>query len=381
MPAIKKVVILILILVFGVLGMYGLTSMKSGSQKRGRTPKAKIVESIIITTGTVPTSIHALGRVSSTEPIDLYSEVAGTLMKGDVPFRPAQSFVRGDTLLKIDDRQAILNLNSTKSDLLNALATFLPEIKIDFSDDFKLWQDYFSRCRFNTNLPDLPETDNNKIKLYLSRFNIYKLYFSIRNQEIDLEKHYFIAPFDGSIVETQLRVGSTARRGTLLGKIISLEQLEAEVPVPAEEIEWIDPNQRVNLSSRDLSTTYTGHVARIGAQIDTRTQTVPLYVALDVTEKMKLLNGLYLQADIPGHDIIEATVIPRRALYNDRYVYIVTGGELQQREVSVVRRQASSLIVKNGLNDGDTLVIEPLQGVSSGMSATPRFDLNQSESF
>ena len=41
-----------------------------------------------------------------------------------------------------------------------------------------------------------------------------------------LNKHYFYAPFNGSITAADLRVGSNVRAGSRLGEIINLSNLE-----------------------------------------------------------------------------------------------------------------------------------------------------------
>ena len=143
-----------------------------------------------------------------------------------VPFRPAQSFSRGDLLLKADDRQVKLDISSRKSEFLTALAVALAEIKSDTPDEYKAWRDYFDAIEFDEKLAEMPATDDPRIKLLLSRLNVYKLYYDIRDLEITLEKHHFYAPFDGSIISADMREGTTARGGSHLGRIINLEELE-----------------------------------------------------------------------------------------------------------------------------------------------------------
>jgi len=183
----------ILIVLVGFLIMVTLLSFKKDLPRKEPVLSTKLVDTELVQKSKVSASITSYGRVASTQPIELYSESAGILMEGDVPFQPAQSFSKGDLILKIDDRQTILSLNSAKSDLLTALASVLPEIKLDFPEEYQIWQDYFNGCDFDKKLAPLPETDNPKIKMYLSRFNVYKLYFTASDLEIQLNKHYIYA--------------------------------------------------------------------------------------------------------------------------------------------------------------------------------------------
>ncbi|MCD6249305.1 MAG: efflux RND transporter periplasmic adaptor subunit [candidate division Zixibacteria bacterium] len=362
----------VLILVAGFLSMWALLSLKTGTPKRPPEVRTKIVETAIVQLQPVQTRIITYGRVTSTQPVMFYAEVAGTLQPGTVPFKPAQSFSKGDLLVKIDDRQARLNLNSTLSDLMTALATVLPEIKVDFPDEYQVWQDYFNSCQFDKKIAPLPETSNPKVKLYLSRFNVYKLYFSVCNLEILLDKHYFYAPFDGSIVSASLRVGSSVRVGTLLGEIINLEQMEVGMPVEAKDIRWIDQQQLITFASTEIPGEWTGSITRIGSDIDTRTQTVQIYVSMNNEPGTALLNGTFLEARILGHSIDNAYAVPPRAIYEDRYVYLITDGKLERRPVTIIRREPDRIIIDGGVKNGDTLVVEIMQGVAPGMPASSR---------
>lgn len=371
MKRITKIGLPLVILVTGFLTMVGLLSLRSETPKRPPEVRAKLVETAVVTLGSVPVEIIAYGRVTSAEPVEIYAEVTGTLQEGEVPFKPAQTFKRGDLLAKIDDRQARLDLNSRKSELMAALANVLPEIKIDFPDQYQLWYDYFNSLEFDRPFGPLPETDNAKIKLFLSRFNVYTLYFSVLDLEILLDKHYFSAPFDGSIVSVDLRVGSTARSGSMLGRIINLEQMEVALPVKADDIQWIDRRRPVTLTSTEIPGQWTARVTRVGSNIDTRTQTVDVFLTVD-GDHSSLLSGAFMQAQLPGRGIKNAFALPPKALYEDKYVYVVADGKLQRREVVILRREAARVILDGGVEDGDTLVTEVMQGVAPGMPAQPR---------
>ncbi|MDH3938749.1 MAG: hypothetical protein OEV68_15605, partial [candidate division Zixibacteria bacterium] len=117
--------------------------------------------------------------------------------------------------------------------------------------------------------------------------------------------------------------------------------------------------------------------ARIGKNVDTRTQTVDLFVAVDQHGAPPLLNGVFLQASIPGRTIDSAVTIPRSAIYDDKSVYRVVDSKLQSCEVTVARWEVDSAIVAAGLNNGDTLVVEALQGVTAGMPATPKLSSDE----
>jgi len=368
----SRIVAPVLILMVSLLAMWGLLSLKKDPPRRPPEEHTKVVETTVVQMQPVQTRIIAFGRVTSSQPVTLVSEVAGILETGDIPFKPGQSFSKGDLLVKIDDRQARLNLNSALSDLMTALASVLPEIKVDFPEEYQQWLDFFNSCNFDERTGPLPETDNSKVKLFLSRFHVHKLYFSVMNLEIVLDKHHLRAPFDGSIVSTALRVGSSARNGSLLAKIIGLEQMEVIVSLDAKDVEWVDRTQRVQFSSTERSGSWFGKIIRIGSAIDNITQTIPMTVLMENRPDAELADGVFLEASVNGLSIADAQTVPPKAIYQDRYVYLIVDGKLEYRAVDILRREPDRVIVRGGLENGETLVVEIMQGVAAGMPARSR---------
>jgi membrane fusion protein (multidrug efflux system) len=359
----------VIILIAGYFLMQFLFSFSEDAPRKKATPRIKFVESKVVKLNDIQSEIVGYGRLISAQPVVLLSEVAGILESGDVAFKPGTSFKKGDLLVQIDTRQITLDINSAKSDFLTSLATVLPEIKIDFPEEFNKWQDYFDSCTFDKPLDELPEPSNNKIKLFLSRFNVYKFYFAVKNLEIRLEKHYFRAPFNGSIESADLRIGSTARAGTRLGQIINLDEMELEVPIPTQDLKWIDKSKPVIITSKEIEGQWTASIKRIGETINTETQSLQAFLKINKKPGDNLYNGIFLEARIPGKIINDALALPRRAIYESNFVYLVNKGKLEYRKVNIARVENNHAIVSGGLSNNDTLVTAALQGVAPGMPA------------
>ena len=367
----RKLLILspLIVLVVGFIAMKVLGSFKEEKPKRTPQIRPRIVNADVVVNSDVPARLSTFGTLESSQPVLLISEASGKLMQGNVKFQPAQTFKKGDLLVRIDDRQTRLQLNSTKSDFLSALTSLLPEIKISMADKYKLWESYFDAISFDKPLADLPEVNDQRLKALLARFNIYKLFFTVQDLEIRLAKHYIYAPFDGSIVSTQLRVGSTAAPGSRLAEIINLDELEVEIQLPAQDITWIAEGDIVDLSNSDGSIHWQGHIERIGNTINERSQSVPAYIKLDDTGVQHPYAGTFLKVLIEATSIPNSFEVPRKAVYEESYVYLVQNGTFQERAVNIAFDEGDFYIINGGLADGDTLVTELLQGVAPGMPA------------
>ena len=72
---------------------------------------------------------------------------------------------------------------------------------------------------------------------------------------------------------------------------------------------------------------------------------------------------------IEAETIPNAYKAPRKAVYEESYVYLVEDGKFQRRDVKIAFDEGDYYIINDGLMDGDTLATELLQGISAGMPA------------
>jgi hypothetical protein len=87
--------------------------------------------------------------------------------------------------------------------------------------------------------------------------------------------------------------------------------------------------------------------------------------------------GLLFEAVLAGKTVSDAVSVPLKNLYGQDEVYLLEDGELQQRQVTVARREATRAIVTGGLQAGDRIVTDLLEGVAPGMKAMSVEDFQQ----
>ena len=363
----------ILVVAIAFVAMRALLASRPERSRQPAPPRELSVNTQVAKVGPERTEILAYGRVRSGQPIELFSEVTGVLEPGDGPFRPGHRFASGAVLLRVDDRSMRLRIASRKSQFLTALAGLLPEIKVDFSAEYPAWGSYFERFELEGGMGDLPETENGRVRLALARNRIHEIYYDIREMEIQLEKHVIVAPFAGVVTDAALREGATVRPGSRLGGILSLDDLEVQVSLPAADLHWLERGGKVQLRSAELDGRWTARIARIGGSVQATTETVPVYLSIDEIEgPATLVDGTFLEARFPGRTLETAVSLPQEALQGDATVYLLAGGRLTPRAVDVARREERRVLISGGLANGDSVVTDLLQGVVPGMPARPR---------
>jgi len=187
------------------------------------------------------------GRISSVSEIDIVAEASGKIISGAVPLKKESEFSKADLLFTIYPDEVILALKARKSHFLNMLATLLPDINIDYPDQLQIFNSFFTSIDIDKDLPEFPNIDEGKIKLFLASRNVLSEYYSIIKDELRLSRHSVFAPFDGTYTQVNLEVGAYTNAGGKVAHAIRTDELELEVPVERSDAEWIKIGDQVTI--------------------------------------------------------------------------------------------------------------------------------------
>ena len=105
----------------------------------------------------IPIIVKTNGIAEAVKKFELFSEVEGVFQYSSKDFRTGQTYQKGQLLLKINNEEFRANVISAKSDFFNLLVALMPDIKIDYPDEFTKWQSYLDNFDVQKPLPDLPE--------------------------------------------------------------------------------------------------------------------------------------------------------------------------------------------------------------------------------
>jgi len=348
---------------FGLMEYFG--TMGEPPVERVEPEVKKFVKTVKVGYGTVPTEITAYGRVKAAESLDLIAEKSGRMTERAVRLKEGISFRKGELLFKIDDTEAKLNLQSQKSNFLRDLAAILPDLKIDYEDNYDAWYTYFKSIDIDKPLPKLPAHKSTQEKTFLATKNIFSGYYNIKSTEETLSKYKFYAPFGGTIAEVTLQNGSFVNPGNKIARIIRTDKLELKVDVETTDVSWIKKGVDARVETEDGTQSWDGRVSRISEYVNPNTQSIDVYVSLHPGDH-DIYDGLFLKTMIPGKRIDNAMEINRSAVFNGNKVYIVQDSLLKVKEIKIHKVNSES-IVFTGLNEGENLVVEPLINAFNNM--------------
>lgn len=309
------------------------------------------------------------GRITAFDKISLASEVTGQIMQGDVRFKTGQSFNKNDIIIKIYSEDTEAALKSGKSSFLQTVSKILPDLKVDYKDQYDKWITFFIAIDPEKPLPELPEIESDKERVFLASNNVLTSYYNLKQQQIRLTRYTIRAPFTGSFKSVNKEIGAVASPGAELATIIRSDKLEVVVPVFPKDLVWIKKGDEVVITDNRGIEQIT-KVSRISSFVDESTQSVFVYLTYNAKKSNKLLEGEYVDVDFAGVEI-SGFEIPREALVDNYFVYELDNNKLHKTKVEIVR-VLEDVIIIDGIDSSKTIVTESLASVNPSVKYMAR---------
>jgi RND family efflux transporter MFP subunit len=206
---------------------------------------------------------------------------------------------------------------------------------------------------------------------------------------LDLERSAIVAPFDGWVLEKTIEVGQHVTIGQSMGRIYSAGELDIEVRIPVKDFKWLpaelNSDARIEadiiFENQGTRRIWNGRVSRVKAQMDDKTRTLPVIIEIDEASKseenrnaLRLRPGMFVTVKIKGKDVEQAFVLPRHVVYPGDIIYTVEGDRLKIKPVDILRTFKDSVIVSQGLSDGERIIKTPLSDATDGMLVRVKTD-------
>lgn len=362
--------IVIVISVIFILGLaYGLMrfleAQKEAPPVRRSIEARRLVKFKTVEYTSIQSEVSATGRLASVAEVDIISEASGSIEAGKVALKKGAAFSKGDILFEIYPDEAILSLKARKSQYQNTLAGILPDMNIDFPESEERFRAFFSSISVDKPLPPLPEIADDQMKIFLASRNVISEYYNIQRDELQLNRRTVRAPFDGTYKEVYLETGAYTNTGGKVARAIQTNEMELEVPLKRVDASWVSIGDRVEIHSENRDLSWKGNVIRKSPYVDEGTQSQEIFIKIPFDRNKPLLAGEYLNATFPVRPIEGAMEIPRNSVFNSDEVFIIKNGRLAKREIDVIKKNDRTLIF-NGLNEGDSVVVQQLINVSEG---------------
>ena len=345
---------------------YGVDNAETIRTKRAKKAEthSKEIKSVLVskvTNSTIRKKINSSGRVVSLNNITILSEVQGRLI-GNNTFKKGTKLKKGDTIFTVENTNLKLLIEAKKSKYMALISSTLPDIKLDFNNEYNKWNYFFNALDLKNNLVEFPKINSSKEKNFIVSRSILAEYLSIKSDEEKLSKYTVSAPFDGIITKSYSDVGGNVNPGSPVVDFIRDDKMEIELTVNTSEITFINIGDSVSFMQNEKK--YSGKIVRKGNFVNPKTQNISVFTSIN--NNNSIYNGMYLDAIITTQGTKNTFKLPRRAVFEKNKVFIIDSeNKLKIQNVNIIAYQNDEVIIDN-LSDNILIVTEPMINATEG---------------
>jgi len=293
-------------------------------------------------------------------------------------FSDGQRVHKGQKLYTIDQQQyaagyeqSVANLNVAKSNLAKA------QQDADRYDEL-LKKDAVARQTAEHAQADLQAA---KMQLEAAKANVTSVQTNLKYATI-------YAPFDGTIGISQVKLGTAVSPGqTILNTVSSDDPLGVDFAVDQKEIGRFIQLEQKGKAATDSTFSlllpdqtvypYPGHISLIDRSVDPQTGTIKTRVVFS-NKKSLLRAGMSTNVRVRNNNAAPSLLIPAKAIVEqmgEYFVFVVgDSSKVSQRKIARGANINDKLIVKDGLKEGEKIVIEGVQKLKDGATVQPKAD-------
>lgn len=338
---------------------------KNTQQQQAPPPVAVNIDTVQTTSATYydeyPATINALDEV------EIHAQVSGYIT--GVYFKDGSHVTKGQKLYSIDQQQyagaynqSVANLNVAKANLVKAQKNADRYLELQKNDAIAS-----------------QTVDNALADLEAAKMQVNAAQANVSSVQTNLRYSTIYAPLSGTIGISQVKIGSAVAPGTVVLNTISQNSPlaidfavdEKQIPRFAKlQAEGTKPSDSVFTISLPDGSIYNepGKISLLDRAVDPQTGTIRARLVFDNPQNI-LKPGMSCNVRVKNSDT-NAVLIPSKAIteqMGETFVFVVgDSNKVSQTKIVTGMRIGDNIVVKDGLQQNEIIVIDGIQKLRDG---------------
>ena len=184
-----------------------------------------------------------------------------------IPVKDAQAFEKGQVLMTLDCRQYEAELQKAQATENSSAVSHASAKELEALES------------------------GSKVEVAHAKAEHQKAIAAVNGLSALVEYCTVKAPFNGKVDDIMIHAHESVSRGQPLLKIVNNSEFEVKMFVPSTWLSWLKVGSSFNVHFDEINQSYTGHVTKLGAQVDAASQTIKVFGTLNHPGK-SLVAGL-----------------------------------------------------------------------------------------
>jgi membrane fusion protein (multidrug efflux system) len=199
---------------------------------------------------------------------------------------------------------------------------------------------------------------------------------TVQNVQTNVRYSTIVAPFEGRIGISNVRLGAAVSAGqTVLNTISADDPIAADINIDQREILRFSNLQKASakdstfhLAIGDQAYADIGQIAVIDRAVDSQTGSIRARLTFP-NKELLLRPGMSAKVKVRSPSKEKAIVIPYKAvteMLGEFFVYALDGDKATQKKIVLGKQVGRNVIVREGLAEGDRIAVEGVQNLREG---------------
>jgi len=370
-----------LVIVLALGGAVWLIKTKPRPRRRPSTERAFMVRTMPLVRTSERVAIEAAGTVMPSREVTLQSRVASEVVEISPRFLPGGRFKEGELVLRLDPADYRITFHVRSSEVARAEAAYSIEMG---QQDIARHEWSLAGIDGGTNKLDM-ELTLRRPQLKDASATLAAAKASSDQARVNLERTAVYAPFNAVVRARYVNLGSQVSVQTALAELAGTDEYWVLVTLPVDRLRWValpeagNPGAAASVRPAggvEAVGQWKGEVIRRLPDIEEQGRLARVLVSvgspLDSPEarasQSPLLLGAFVSVTIEGPELQDVFSIPGPALHDGDTIWLLNGeSRLELRRVEIIWRGQERVLVRDGLREGEKLIVTPLGTPVPGM--------------
>ena len=194
---------------------------------------------------------------------------------------------------------------------------------------------------------------------------------------LKFEKAPVESTLSGILGRVYVDIGQNVTTNTPIAFVVSADKVKTGLDIPEKYLPKITVGQQANISVDSWpNELFIGSVTKVSPVVDLATRTAPIEITVE-NKDHRLKSGMFAKVSLVIEARNNVPVILREAIMGrepDNYVFVVENNKAVLRKITLGIRQGPYFEVRQGLKDGDSVVIMGQQMISDGALVAPEME-------
>ena len=316
-----------------------------GPRERPQRPPPAVVLTEV-GTATVTRTVQAVGDTVAAESVVLTAEVPGRIV--EIAFSDGERVEEGRVLVRLDQEIVRTELGNLEAEAKQV------EQELERAD-YLLSRGSGPRAT----------VDDTQRRLQAARARVQGAQERLNDTTVR-------APFTGRVGLRDISIGAIVERTTRLVTLDTISPMDLRFSVPEQFLGQVKSGTRITAETSAFEgRRFEGSVRATASRVDPASRTITVEGRIE-NEDGALVPGMLMSVTAVLETIEKALVVPAMAVVargSEQFVYRLAGdNKVERRPVRIGQREADRVQIVEGVEAGDRIVTEGVQGVTEGQA-------------